>query len=598
MKRIHYYIVCAFSAVCGLSACSDFLEIEPQNEIILEKFWNEKADVDAIISGCYAGMQEGNVIKRMMVWGEFRSDNIGPGSNVQNDGNLEKILKENIDAKNSYTNWESFYTVINRCNTVIKYAPGVAAIDPAYTESELQANIAEMVALRSLSYFYLIRAFRDVPFSREPYIDDDQRLDLPATKFNDVLDSLIYDLESVKGYAVKRYPVTKELYQTGRITQDAIHALLCELYLWKKDYQNCVRYADLVIDSKKAIYEENRKKRTSSSSLQTSNEVEERFNGFPLATNSTSTNYFGDAYTTLFGSDRNNIEEVNQEIIFQLVFDDDPQGSGMPANGAVNDFYGNSRSSIGLVAPSDYIYSQIEASGSDRKVFADKNKMYDARIYTNCRYTGSNSASSNKSINKYTTSSIDIYSAGSAPEASYGSKYSENQNGSNWVIYRLTDIMLLKAEALTQMMRDGSDETASEYNKSLLDRAFTLVNAINKRSLCETLLTDTLVRTNYSSKGDMENLVYQERQRELMFEGKRWFDLVRISQRTGNTQTLAAAALQKATTGAGLISNHLAKMDAIYWPYNYDEMKVNLNLEQNPAFGSGEDQSYEKTTKK
>ena len=158
--------------------------------------------------------------------------------------------------------------------------------------------------------------------------------------------------------------------------------------------------------------------------------------------------------------------------------------------------------------------------------------------------------------------------------------------------------MLLKAEALTQMMRDGSDADASEYNKNLLDRAFTLVNAINKRSICQTQLTDTLVRGNYSSKGDMENLVYQERQRELMFEGKRWFDLVRISQRTGNTQTLAAAALQKATTGSGLISNHLAKMDAIYWPYNYDEMKVNLNLVQNPAFGSGEDQSYEKTTKK
>ena len=598
MKRIHYYIVCAFSAVCGLSACSDFLEIEPQNEIILEKFWNEKADVNTILSGCYSGMQEGNVIKRMMVWGEFRSDNIGPGSNVQQDGNLEKLLKENIDAKNSYTNWDGFYNVINRCNTVIKYAPGVAAVDPAYTESELQANIAEMVALRSLSYFYLIRAFRDVPFTREPYIDDDQKMDLPATKFDAVLDSLIYDLESVKGNAVKRYPVTKEMYQTGRITQDAIHALLCELYLWKKDYQNCIRYADLVIESKKAIYEENRKKRTTSSTLQSSSDVEDRFNGFPLVTNSTSTNYFGDAYTTLFGSDRNNVDELNQEIIFQLVFNDDPQGSGMPANGAVNDFYGNSQATTGLVAPSDYIYAQIEASGQDRKVFADKNKMYDSRIYTNCRYTGSGSGNSSKSINKYTTSTIDIYSAGTTPEASYGSKYTQNQNGSNWIIYRLADIMLLKAEALTQLMRDGSDEEASEYNKSLIDRAFTLVNAINKRALCQTQLNDTLIRSNYTSKGDMETLVMQERQRELMFEGKRWFDLVRLSQRTGNTQTLASAALQKATTGAGLISNHLAKMDAIYWPYNLDEMKVNLNLVQNPAFGSGEDESYQKTTKK
>ena len=582
----------------GVTGCADFLEIKPQNEIILEDFWNEKADVDAIIAGCYSGLQEEGVIKRMMVWGEFRSDNIGPGSNVQSDGNLEKLLKENIDAKNSYTSWKDFYTVINRCNTVIKYAPGVAANDPAYTESELQANIAEMVALRSLSYFYLIRAFRDVPFSREAYIDDDQTMDLPATKFNDVLDSLIYDLEGVKNTAVKRYPVTKEMYQTGRITQDAIHSLLCELYLWKKDYQKCVEYADLVIESKKAIYEENRKKRTTSSSLQSTSDVEDRFNGFPLVSNSTSTNYFGDAYTTVFGSDRSNIDEKNQEIIFQLVFTDDPQGTGMPANGAANSFYGNSQSTTGLVAPSDYIYSQIEASGQDRKVFAEKNKMFDSRIYSNCLYRGSGSGNNNKSINKYTTSTIDIYAAGTTPEASYGSKYSQNQNGSNWIIYRLPDIMLLKAEALTQMMREGSDTETSEYNKSLLDRAFTLVNAINKRSICQTQLTDTLIRGNYSSKGDMENLVLQERQRELMFEGKRWFDLVRLSQRTGNTSILKAAALAKATTGEGLISNQLTKMDAIYWPYNLDEMKVNLNLVQNPAFGSGEDESYQKTTKK
>lgn len=593
MKRIYYYIVCAICAICGFSSCSDFLEIKPQNEIILEQFWNEKADVDAIIAGCYSGMQSEAVIKRMMVWGEFRSDNIGPGSNVQSDGSLEKILKENIDAKNSYTNWGGFYSVINRCNTVIKYAPGVAADDPAYTESELQANIAEMVALRSLCYFYLIRAFRDVPFSREAFIDDSQTMDLPATKFDAVLDSLIYDLEGVKNNAVKRYPVTKEMYQTGRITQDAIHALLCELYLWKKDYQNCVNYADLVIESKKAIYEENRQKRTTSSR---NDETLERFNGFPLVSNSTSNNYYGDAYTTLFGRDRNT-DEANQEIIFQLVFDDDPEGSGMIANAAVNSFYGNSQSTTGLVAPSDYIYSQIEATGNDRKVFADKNKKLDSRIYTNCLYRGSSSSSSDKAIRKYAASSIDITGTTGTLEASY-SIYRQNQNGSNWIIYRLTDIMLLKAEALTQMMREGSDTEASDYNKSLMDRVFTLVNAVNKRALCQSQLADTLLRSAYNTKGDMENLVLQERQRELMFEGKRWFDLVRLSQRNGNTQVLAAAALQKATTGSGLISNHLAKMDAIYWPYNLDEMKVNLNLVQNPAFGSGEDESYQKTTKK
>ena len=595
MKRIYYNIVCAICVISGFSSCSDFLVVEPQNEIIFDKFWNEKADVEAIIAGCYSGLQEEGVIKRMMVWGEFRSDNIGPGSNVQSDGNLEKLLKENIDAKNTYTNWEGFYSVINRCNTVIRYAPGVAAIDPAYTESELQANIAEMVALRSLCYFYLIRTFRDVPYSTEAFTDDDQKMDLPATKFDAVLDSLINDLERVKGNAVRRYPVTKEMYQTGRVTQDFIHALLCELYLWKKDYQKCIDYADMVIESKKLIYEENRQKRTTSMA---SEDNLNRFNGFPLVSNSTSTNYFGNAYETLFGRERGNTDDINQEIIFQLVFSDDPNGTGMIANGAVNSFYGNQRSNIGLVAPSDYIYSQIETTGKDRKVYAERNKMYDARIYVNHIYRGSSTSNSNKAINKYTTRTIDISaSGGTTPTASYDSKYTENQNGSNWIIYRLTDIMLLKAEALTQQITAGSEEATIENNKSLMDRAFTLVNAVNKRSLCQTQLNDTLRRTDYSTKADFESLVLQERQRELMFEGKRWYDLVRQSQRDGNTKVLKEAALQKATTGSGLISNHLTKMDAIYWPYNLDETKVNKYLEQNAAFSSGEDESYKKTTK-
>ena len=582
-----YKIALAICMTCGFASCSDFLEIEPQNEIILEKFWNEKADVDAIIGGCYSALQDEGVIKRMMVWGEFRSDNISVGRNIQQDGSLEKVLKENIDAKNTYTDWSGFYEVINRCNTVIKYAPGVAEVDPAYTQSELQANIAEMVALRSLSYFYLIRTFRDVPFSREAYTDDDQKMDLPATKFDAVVDSLIDDLESVKNNAVKRYPVTKPLYQTGRVTQDFIHALLCELYLWKKDYQNCIRYADMVIAAKKVIYEENRLQKTSSTISQT-NDVEEKYNGYPLVSNSSQVNYFGDAYDTLFGYDNDNQDELNQEIIFQLIFDDDPQGSSMRQNGAVNTFYGNSQSNIGFVAPSDFIFDDYDEKKGE--VWAEKNKKLDSRIFFDCDVD-------DKSINKYKTRTLTIESASSSstPRYSYGSTYPQNQNGSNWIIYRLSDIMLMKAEALTQQMREGSDADVVEYNKPLLSQAFSLVNAINKRALCQSKLADTLLATDYTTKSLMEELVYQERQRELMFEGKRWDDLVRISQRTGNTQKLSTAARRKATTGADLIANLLAKMDAIYWPYNLDEIKVNSNLVQNPAFSSGEDTSYQKT---
>jgi len=84
-----------------------------------------------------------------------------------------------------------------------------------------------------------------------------------------------------------------------------------------------------------------------------------------------------------------------------------------------------------------------------------------------------------------------------------------------------------------------------------------------------------------------------ERQRELMFEGKRWYDLVCRSRRDGNTDYLRQQTLMKFTSNTSAISGKLAKMDYIYWPYNVDELKVNGNLKQNPAFGSGVDSSIE-----
>ena len=592
MKKQHHIInkvktlalLVAMAPVSTLlfSSCGDFLEIEPRNEIVLEKFWNEKADVDNIVTGCYSALQSDACIRRMMIWGEVRSDNIAAGTNTNNDANLLNILNENITAKNNYTEWVSFYNVINRCNTVIKYAPEVAEIDPGYTQSELQATIAEMVALRSLSYFYLIRSFRDVPFTREAYIDDDQRMDLPATTFENVLDSLIDDLESVKAQAVKRYPTTTPIYQTGRITQDAIYAMLSEMYLWKQDYDRCIEYADLVIESKKKLAKEFQDSRQTSSS--SNDENFSRTNGYPLLNNFTTNNRFGEAFGYLFADE---YRYAQQEIIFQLVFSDNPIISSMPANAAVNAFYGNQDVAVGLLAPSDYVLEDI-AKSSGRTIYEDKNKKLDARLYFNCN-------SGNTSIAKYVYRDLTINTGSNAqnPAVEYTRKWDVNDNGSNWIIYRLSDIMLLKAEAITQKLRDGSDEDINKFNEPYLAQIFSLVNAVNKRSVCQNVLADTLVPGDYMTKSQMEDLVMRERQRELMFEGKRWYDLVRRARREGRTTVLSQAAMQKVTSGGSLIANKLAKMDAMYWPYYYTELKVNKNLVQNPAFSSGENSSYE-----
>ena len=128
MKKNYYHIICAICVICGFSSCADFLEIKPQSEIILEDFWNEKADVDNVVAGCYSLLQDDGVRRRMMIWGEARSENVmANGVAINGDVDLHNILKENITAMNKYTTWNGFYDVINRCNTVLKYAPEVAA---------------------------------------------------------------------------------------------------------------------------------------------------------------------------------------------------------------------------------------------------------------------------------------------------------------------------------------------------------------------------------------------------------------------------------------------------------------------------------------
>jgi hypothetical protein len=591
MKKNYYKIISAICLICGFTSCGDFLEIKDQREIILEDFWNEKADVDNIVAGCYSALQNDGVRKRMMIWGEFRSDNIGSGSNIDSDISLQNILKENITAKNDYTTWEGFYDVINRCNTVLKYAPEVSAKDPAYTDGDLKATIAEVTALRSLSYFYLIRAFRDVPFSREAFTDDDQKMDLEATPFSEVLNNIIADLEAIQNNAVRRYPETKNGYQTGRITQDAIHAMLCEMYLWAGDYDNCIKYADMVIKSKKELYEEYNKKNRNNMSSSDEALLEKRLNGFPLVYESLqSVQECGRVYKTLFT--QNKREDASREVIFELFYDEDPSAHSAVNNAAISSLYGNSNSKKGLVTAGSSVSGDINLT-SGRLIFEDKVKALDARMYTSYDQAG-------EAIAKFVYPTININAESSTPNASYREAYSQSSNGSHWVIYRLPDIMLFKAEALCMKMRDGVDTDALAYNTAMTDEAFSLVNAINKRSIMKVTFenADTLSYADYKgSKSAMLQLVKKERRREFLFEGKYWFDLVRYCMRAGNTDEIITAVSNRDDVNSQFASNFFKKMDAIFWPYNYEELKVNHNLVQNPAFGSGENSSYEKTTK-
>ncbi len=136
--------------------------------------------------------------------------------------------------------------------------------------------------------------------------------------------------------------------------------------------------------------------------------------------------------------------------------------------------------------------------------------------------------------------------------------------------------MLMKAEALTQI---SGEENQKE--------ALKLVNKVYLRS---NESQDSLQFANYSTKAEMESLVLRERHREFLFEGKRWFDLVRYARRSGNTSILNDFVdhKSKGTT----VSLGAPVLDAMYMPIAKSELSANPKLEQNPYYKeSGETSS-------
>ena len=563
--KIHKYInqsIFALSLSMLTISCDDFLSIVPLNEVVLENFWTEKADVTSAVNGCYAALETPECITRMFVWGEMRSDNILIGSNPSQ--NVRHILSESILETNEYSAWVSFYQVINRCNTVLHYAPKVASIDPNYTDSELNATIAEMKTIRALCYFYLIRAFRDVPYITKPSLSDDNIYGdyiVGASSFDEILNNLIFDLEEVQDDAPKLYPNTLE--NSSRVTRCMIYTLLADLYLWKGDFDNTISYCEKVLDFKTEMYEEEVEL------AGTHNDIALFKDEYPLIEETTtSSTVYGNSYNKIFGTGN------SFESIFELYFRENQKVK----NSMISNFFiSSSNGNIGAVSANEELY--IDAATGNNDFFAK----------TDCRFMeGIIDGTSLYGITKYGLRSISI------PDLT-GNKINEisrsrrSSDYANWIIYRLTDVMLMKAEAhALKAKRIGEDVESRDsiMNANSLS-SFKLVSAVYNRANClNNVSKDTLVYTDYSS--NLEQLVFEERRREFLFEGKRWFDLVRQSRRNSSTSILVNTVISKYKTNGSIIKIKLSSMDAIYFPYLEKELKSNPLLEQNPAYKTNE----------
>jgi starch-binding outer membrane protein, SusD/RagB family len=143
-----------------------------------------------------------------------------------------------------------------------------------------------------------------------------------------------------------------------------------------------------------------------------------------------------------------------------------------------------------------------------------------------------------------------------------------DNNSQNWIVYRLADVLLMKAEALSQR----PDPNYVEAGKIINDiRARALQNSI---AIPETPIA-------------FENVILEERAKELAYEGKRWFDLMRMGRRNNyqRKDNLIKIIIEDVSSAQKLVlASKLTDPYGWYFPIHFNEIEANGNLDQNPFY--------------
>lgn len=466
-------------------SCDDLVDEEPISEIGPDNFWVTPEDANAGIVAIYDAMQRAFRTEHYY-WGELRSDNFW-GSDGSASANNTEVVANDITSGNSIYRWDNFYTMINRSNLAIKYIPEITGANPNL--------LAEAHALRAFAYFHGIRVWGSMPLFVEPVESQDQDLQRPRTPASTILnDVIVPDMLMAE-------TLMEQFSNDFRFSETSILCLQAEVYMFMNDYEKAKEALDkLVALGEFSLVD----------SVQGWQDLFLNDIGDPA-----NSNVFLDGGTELDLLATGKVQ-TGPELILSInydLLDNDRAGifaiyfAGLASYWLSPALENKWRNKF----PVDSLEWVTKYPDTDprlrRKVIYtdDEGALQDslAPVYGDWRYY----------LSREDDIDLDETPIGEARLAKYNKRnYSPNFDDSNIVLYRYSGMLLLLAEA--------------ENLLGNTDRALELVNEIRTARL----LPQVTAIEFGDTEDDRHNFILDERQFELLGEGKRWWDLIRTNK--------------------------------------------------------------------
>lgn len=510
MKRITKMIVIATMLSGLFYSCSDkYLDTKDVQNITEESFWQTKQNAIEGITAAYAALQghdgsKWTFFEELYITLAYKADDID-NNKAESYGKSLASFTDGTNGSGPWNLWATCYAGIGRANQVIEKVPGIVAM----TQTERNEIVGEAKFLRAYFYFLLVNGFENVPLVLK-FEKDLAKLKTPQAKPEDVWAQIEKDLQEAESVLPVTYPVA----QKGRATRGAAKAMLAKAYLFREKWANA------------------------------ETKFKEIYGQYALLSN--------------YENNFNGVVENGTESVFEIQFSGDRTLSDErhPFNYEVRPYAVDGWE---LFYPSDWLMTEMK---KDKKIGGE----YSGRVYGSVFFNDPNSYiwDLNRPANLVSYASV----SASLGNPHYFKKYAYPDDrsgayiGSNIVVIRYADVLLMLAEAL------------NENNKT--DEAIQRINEVRARSGTVAIALGSLTKDQCR-----ELIRNHERPVELAMEwGIRWFDMIRWGR--GNTAKWNIKNIMTAH-GKPFATNYVEDKH-IRYPIPASEVSVNPQLKQNNGY--------------
>jgi hypothetical protein len=477
MKKRIITAIAAFTFLTVSVSCGDdFVDRKPPYSIDSENYFNSEEDYQQALIAVYDILQSSY---QNVLLGEIASDNtLAGGESATDTPGFQQVDDMTHTPINPEVKkiWDWMFAGVNRANYILEFKDKTDFAGKEHV-------IAQTRFLRAYFQFELVKWFGGIPMKGDERFKLGDETSIPRSSVEEVYASMEADLL----YAIENIDPVRSAQQTGRVTKGAARALLGKVYLYWADagdgHQEKFAQAANVLET-----------------LIQSNE-------YSLIND----------YSTLFElTNENNVESV-----FEIQYTD-AEGAGFgclqcsEGNVAVGfngprGFDGPSfESGYSFNVPTQETYDFFEPGDLRRDVAILNIEAFVAANPTWVNANGENGV---------------LYGEGNEHTGFYNRKYIPRKdpandqnigdpnltNPNNYRAIRYADVLLMAAEAFN---RGGIDP----------EKARTYLNQVRRRAFGNTLHDITVGGI------DLTQAIWDERRRELVGEGHRFFDLVRTKR--------------------------------------------------------------------